>query len=140
RVMVAGLGEVAGTVRLVSPEVDRSTRLGQVRIFLGNDPGLRVGAFARASIVTARSTGLAVPTAAVLQGSGGPIVRVVEAGRVASRRINSGLTYDGLAEGRAGLSEGELVVARTGTYLRAGDTVRPVLAKNQQPEVTRRMR
>ena len=42
-----GPRQVEGTVRLVSPEVDKSTRLGRVRIFLGDNPGLRVGAFAR---------------------------------------------------------------------------------------------
>ena len=44
---VAGVGDVDGTVRLVSPEVDKATRLGRVRIFLGDDPRLRIGAFAR---------------------------------------------------------------------------------------------
>ena len=38
RVEVAGVGEIAGTVRLVSPEVDKATRLGRVRIFLGDNP------------------------------------------------------------------------------------------------------
>jgi multidrug efflux pump subunit AcrA (membrane-fusion protein) len=37
RVEVAGVGEVAGTVRLVSPEVDKATRLGRVRIYLGDN-------------------------------------------------------------------------------------------------------
>ena len=44
RVDVAGVG-VDGVVRLVSPEVDKLTRLGRVRIFLGTDPRLRIGAF-----------------------------------------------------------------------------------------------
>src|SRR5262249_43593506 len=35
RLEVAGAGEVVGTVRLISPEVDRVTRLGRVRIYLG---------------------------------------------------------------------------------------------------------
>ena len=38
RVEVAGFGEVAGTVRLVAAEVDKATRLGRVRIFLGDNP------------------------------------------------------------------------------------------------------
>ena len=40
RVEVAGSGEVMGTVRLVSPEVDKATRLGRVRIYLGDNPTL----------------------------------------------------------------------------------------------------
>ena len=43
RVNVAGVGDVEGTVRLVSPEVDKLTRLGRVRMFLGDDPRLRIG-------------------------------------------------------------------------------------------------
>ena len=128
RVDAAGLGEVRGTVRLVSPEVDKSTRLGRVRIFLGDNPGLRVGAFGRAHIETATSSGLAVPASAVLYGTGGPTVQVVRSNRVETRPIRIGLAASALVEVREGLADGDLVVARAGTFLRDGDTVRPVPA------------
>src|SRR5262249_18337679 len=124
---VAGLGTVEGNVRLVSPEVDKSTRLGRVRIFLGDNPGLRIGAFARAIIVTANGKGLAVPASAVLYGSEGPSVQEVRAGRVETRGIKPGLAAGALVEVREGLGHGDLVVARAGTFLREGDAVRPVL-------------
>jgi RND family efflux transporter MFP subunit len=127
RVEVAGLGEVPGTVRLVSPEVDKATRLGRVRVFLGDNPGLRVGAFARGSIVTANGNGLAVPASAVLYGPEGPTVQVVRAGRVETRRVKTGLAAGAIVEVRDGLTKGDLVVARSGTFLREGDVVRPVL-------------
>ena len=129
RVEVAGVGEVAGTVRLISPEVDKSTRLGRVRIFLGDNPGLRVGAFARGSIVTARGRGLAVPASAVLYGQDGATVQVVRSNRVETRRIKIGLAAGALVEVREGLADGDLIVARAGTFLREGDLVRPVLAE-----------
>ncbi len=66
RIDVAGVGTVEGTVRLVSPEVDKATRLGRVRVFLGDNPALRVGTFARGSIATAQGEGLAIPASAVL--------------------------------------------------------------------------
>jgi len=128
RVDVAGLGEVKGTVRLVSPEVDKSTRLGRVRVFLGDNPGLRVGAFGRANIETAVSSGLAVPAAAVLYGPNGPTVQVVRNNRVETRAVKVGLAANALVEVRDGLADGDLVVARAGTFLRDGDTVRPVPA------------
>jgi HlyD family secretion protein len=128
RVAVAGLGEVVGTVRLVSPEVDKATRLGRVRIFLGDNAGLRIGSFARGSIVTASGTGLAVPASAVLYGPDGPTVQVVVGGRVETRHVKTGLAAGVLVEVRAGLAAGDLVVARAGTFLREGDTVRPVVA------------
>ncbi len=127
RVEVAGLGTVSGTVRLVSPEVDKATRLGRVRIFLGDNPGLRVGAFARGTIVTANGKGLAVPASAILYGPDGPSVQVVRAGRVETRRIKTGLAAGALVEVREGLGDGDLVVARAGTFLREGDAVRPVM-------------
>jgi HlyD family secretion protein len=137
RVEVSGLGEVEGTVRLVSPEVDKSTRLGRVRIFLGDNPGLRVGAFARAGIATAASNGLAVPAAAVLYGADGATVQVVRGHRVETRRIKTGLAADALVEVRDGLGEGDLVVARAGTFLRHGDMVRPVQAGGAPAEAQR---
>ena len=126
RLEVTGLGAVAGTVRLVSPEVDKATRLGRVRIFLGDDAGLRVGAFARGSIETAGSRGLAVPASAILYAADGASVQVVSANRVATRKVKIGLASGALVEVREGLSEGEMVAARSGTFLRDGDAVRPV--------------
>jgi HlyD family secretion protein len=128
RVEVAGIGEVAGTVRLVAAEVDKATRLGRVRIFLGDNPGLRVGAFARGTIATASGTGLAVPASAILYGPDGATVQVVRANRVETRKIKTGLAAGALVEVREGLGEGDLVVARSGTFLREGDAVRPIIA------------
>jgi RND family efflux transporter MFP subunit len=138
RVEVAGLGEVKGTVRLVSPEVDKATRLGRVRIFLGDNPGLRVGAFARGTVATASGRGLAVPASAVLYGPDGPTVQVVRANRVVTRGIVTGLAAGALVEVREGLTEGDLVVARSGTFLRDGDAVRPVLAEGAKTSEVRR--
>lgn len=127
RVEVTGVGEIAGTVRLVSPEVDKSTRLGRVRIFLGDNPALRVGAFARGSIETASGRGLAVPASAILYGPEGASVQVVRGNRVETRKVKTGLAAGALTEVREGLSEGDIVVARSGTFLRDGDAVRPVV-------------
>ena len=55
-------------------------------------------------------------------------VQVVANGIVETRRVKPGLTADGFVEIREGLAEGDLVVTRAGTFLRNGDTVRPVLA------------
>jgi HlyD family secretion protein len=126
RVEITGLGEIAGTVRLVSPEVDKATRLGRVRIFLGDNPGLRVGAFARGSVETARGRGLAVPASAILYGPEGASVQVVRANRVETRKVKTGLVAGALTEVREGLNEGDVIVARSGTFLRDGDAVRPV--------------
>ena len=130
RVEVAEVGEVAGTVRLVAAEVDKATRLGRVRIFLGDNPGLRVGAFARGIVATASGTGLAVPASAILYGPDGATVQVVRANRVETRKMKkTGCAAGALVEVRDGLAEGDLVVARSGTFLRDGDAVRPIIAE-----------
>lgn len=135
RVEVAGLGTIEGKVRLVSPEVDKATRLGRVRIFLGDNPGLRVGSFARGVIATVSGNGLAVPSSAVLYGPEGPTVQVVSANRVETRRIKTGLASGALIEVRDGLDDGDLVVARSGTFLRDGDAVRPVVTERTKLSV-----
>lgn len=126
RVSVAGAGDVAGTVRLVSPEVDRATRLGRLRVFLGDNPELRIGSFARGLIETARGSGLAVPAAAVLYSERGASVQLVADGKVATRAVKLGLASGGLVEIREGLAEGDVVVAKSGTFLRDGDSVQAV--------------
>jgi RND family efflux transporter MFP subunit len=134
RVDVAGVGEVDGTVRLVSPEVDKLTRLGRVRIFLGSDPRLRIGSFGRGTVATSQSRGIAVPTSAVIFDTGGAFVQVVRDGRVESRDIKTGLMARGLVEVRSGVNEGEIVVTRAGTFLRDGDAVRPVMPDSKVSE------
>jgi RND family efflux transporter MFP subunit len=126
RVETAGIA-VEGTVRLVSPEIDKATRLGRVRIYLGDKEALRVGAFARGTVEVARSRGLAVPASAVLYEADGAIVQVVRNNRVETQKIVPGLAAGSLVEVRQGLSQDDLVVARSGTFLRDGDAVRPVL-------------
>lgn len=137
RVEAAGVGTISGTVRLVSPEVDKATRLGRVRIFLGDNPELRVGAFARGVIATASGNGLAVPASAVLYGADGPTVQVVRANRVETRKIKPGLASGTLVEVREGLQDGDLVVTRAGTFLRDGDAVRPMMAASKDLSVAR---
>lgn len=136
-VEVAGVGNVEGKVRLVSPEIDRATRLGSVRILLGDQPGLRIGAFGRGRIETASSRGLAVPASALLYVDDHAEVLVVIDGRVARREVKTGLRADQLVEIRSGIAAGDLVVATAGTFLRDGDAVRAVLPDARVSEAER---
>jgi len=123
---VAGVGQTTGKVRLIPPEIDQSTRLGSARILLGDDPRLRIGAFAKGRIETARGRGLAIPAAAVLYGPEGPTVQRVVDSRVRTVPIETGLRSGGLVEVRKGLAAGDRVIAKAGTFLRDGDAVRPM--------------
>ncbi len=124
-VNVPGLGDVSGQVRLVSPEVDRATRLGRLRIGLKSDEPLRIGGFGRGYVTTADTNGLAIPASAVLYGPDGASIQIVQDGKVVTRRVKIGARANGLVEIAEGASEGDVVVARAGTFLRNGDAVRP---------------
>lgn len=130
---------VDGKVRLLPAEVDRSTRLGLVRVTLPRDPDLRVGAFARAEIIVTQRDGISVPTSAILFSAGTPRVQVVKDGRVETRDVKTGITSDGRTEILAGLAEGEAVIAKAAPFLRNGDAVRQLSAdagKAAKPETT----
>lgn len=127
RVTAAGTDDAEGTVRLVSPEVDKATRLGRVKIFLGNRPELKIGAFARGVIDTNHSRGIGVPATAVTYGTEGAHVQVVNFSKKVERRmVKTGLVADQMIEITSGLTDGDTVVARAGTFLREGDLIRPV--------------
>jgi len=123
---------IEGRVRNVFPEVDRATRLGRVRIALGRNSSLRIGAFARGNVELARRSGVAVPVSAVIYGAEGATVQVVASDRVQSRRVRTGLSADGVVEIQEGVAAGELVVTKAGSFLRDGDAVRPVVAETAQ--------
>jgi HlyD family secretion protein len=127
-VTIAGGAKIPGTVRLVSPEVDRATRLGRVRVSLSKADGVRVGAFARAEIEIRRERSVTAPVSALTYGANGASVLVAENGLVRERRVTLGLLDGGRAEIRSGVSEGDEIVLRAGAFLRDGDSVRPVQA------------
>lgn len=135
RITVPGAAELEGTVRLVSPEIDRTTRLGRVRVFLGKNPALHVGAFARGVINTNKSRGIAVPPASVMFDPEGSFVQVVDGDKVKRRNVKTGLVADGRVEITAGLTEGEMIVRRSGTFLRDGDIIRPITDNDKTAEV-----
>lgn len=126
RVELIGAGPVAGRVRLIPAEVDRTTRLGRMRVALEPAPGLSVGRFARGTVETGRRMAIVVPLSAVRLERGGASVQVIADGRVRQRTVTLGSTVAGKAEIRDGLAAGEIVVLRAGAFLRDGDAVRPV--------------
>jgi HlyD family secretion protein len=128
RIVVPGIGDYNGKVRAVTPEIDSFTQSGRTRITVGNDAKLRVGTFARATVEVGSSCGTTVPLAALLFGPEGAVVQVVRDDRVETRRVRLGLLAGGNAEIREGLNEGDMIVARAGSFLREGDRVRTFLS------------
>ena len=117
---------LAGTVRLVSPEVDSATRLGRVRVSVAAADPPAIGGFGRGAIEVARHDGVLVPLSAVLFEPDGARVQVVRDDVVRTRRVTLGLRSGGVVEIARGLDVGETVVAVSGTFVRDGDRVAAV--------------
>ncbi len=117
---------ITGKIRLISPDIDRQTRLGRVRIALPDAPVRSVGAFARGVIEIDRKTALTVPISALTYRRDGATLQVVADGKVSLRPVKLGLSGGGRIEIAEGAQEGDVVVARAGTFVRDGDLVSPV--------------
>lgn len=116
--------DLVGRVRLVSPEIDRASQLGHVRISLANTPSLKVGMFARTSIDAKRSCGVAIPHTAIDHLT----VQVVKGNTVETRNVRVGLVSDTSTEILEGLDVGETVVADAGSSLHDGDQIKTMFA------------
>jgi len=118
--------DLVGRVRLVSPQIDRTTQLGHIRISLANTPTLKIGTFARANVDAKRSCGVSVPRTAIDHLT----IQVVKGNIVETRRVRVGLVSDTSTEILEGLEVGELVVADAGSSLHDGDRIKPVFAED----------
>ena len=123
--------DMVGRVRLISPQIDRATQLGHVRITLTNNPTLKIGMFARASIDAKRSCGVSIPNSAIDHLT----VQVVKANTIETRRVRIGLVTDTDTEITEGLDVGETVVADAGSSLHDGDQVKTVFADELDRQV-----
>jgi multidrug efflux pump subunit AcrA (membrane-fusion protein) len=124
--------DLVGRVRAVSPQIDRTTQLGHVRISVTNNPSLKVGMFARANIDAKRSCGVAIPNTAIDHLT----VQVVKGNTVETRKVRVGLVSDTNTEILEGLDVGEIVVADAGSSLHDGDQIKTMFAD----EIDRRVR
>ncbi|OYW27242.1 MAG: efflux transporter periplasmic adaptor subunit, partial [Caulobacter sp. 12-67-6] len=124
RIVSDKVGETSGTVRIVTPEVNGSTRLGLARIALSGMGGFRPGMFARAVIQAGDQPSLTIPSASVLYRENRPGVFVIDAkNQVHFRRITIlATTADRIAA--SGLTAGEKVVVEGAGFLGEGDAVR----------------
>lgn len=123
----AGANEaLAGTIRLIMPEVDKASRLGRVLVALDGNPPVAIGSFARGIIETGRKNAVTLPLSAITYNRAGATVQSVKDGKVTTKPVTLGLVGHGRAEIVSGIADGETVVARAGTFVRDGDTITPV--------------
>jgi HlyD family secretion protein len=124
KVEIIGVGQLSGKVRQIATTINATTQLGQVQISITSDGKMRVGAFGRAIVDLGQRCGPAVPLSAVLYSAGGAVVQVVRDNRVETHRVTVGLISADQVEIREGVAEGDMVIARSGAFVRDGDRVR----------------
>ncbi|WP_439532771.1 efflux RND transporter periplasmic adaptor subunit [Polymorphobacter sp.] len=118
-----------GSIWLIDPVIDAVSRLGVVRIALPYSPGLRVGAFARARIESGTGVRPVLPQSAIQVDDKGNYVLVAGPDNKVQRRgVTVGSVNDQGVSIASGLDGQERVVVSAGAFLRAGETIKPVLA------------
>lgn len=120
-------GAVAvGRVRLISPQIDPQTKLGEVRITLPVRSDIRAGGFGRAVFDEASASVLAVPETAIRYDADGPKVMVVGPdNRVKRAPVQTGARGGGMVQLVRGPPAGTRIVANAGALFLDGDLVRP---------------
>ena len=125
-VTLADSSTADGVVRLVSPRVDATTRLGTVRISLPVRSDIRAGGYARATFTDLSRAVPALPETAIRYDANGASVMVVGAdGRVKQVQIRTGDRGAGYVELLSGPPAGSVVVAKAASQILDGDFVKP---------------
>jgi HlyD family secretion protein len=126
-------GAVAqGRVRLISPQIDPQTKLGEVRILLPVRSDIRAGGFARAVFADVAAQALAVPETAIRYDADGASVMTVAANnRVKRMAIQTGQRGGGYVQLVRGPAQGTRIVQNAAAFLLDNDLIRPVEGATQ---------
>lgn len=118
---------VQGHVRLISPQIDPQTKLGQVRILLPVNNAVRAGGFGRAVFSDAAGYALSAPESAVrYDADGASLMTVGPDNRVHRVLVQVGARGSGLVQLVKGPPQGSRIVANSASLLLEGDLVRPM--------------
>ncbi|CAN5176294.1 efflux RND transporter periplasmic adaptor subunit [soil metagenome] len=117
------LGQTTGRVRIVTPEVDATSRLGVARVALSGPGGFRPGMFAKAQIDVGAQPTITVPTAAVLYRENRSGVYVLGANNVVRFAPVPVLSRGATQTSITGVAQGIRVVVDGAGFLGDGDHV-----------------
>lgn len=126
----------AATVTRVSPVVDSTSRTKEIRLsFDRADPRINAGMFAKVKLnTTTYQDRLTVSENAIQSDSSGDYVFVVGTDNAVSRRkVDLGVTVDGVVEVKSGLKEGDVVVVDGASVLTDGSTVKIITNAGAKP-------
>ncbi len=119
---------IKGSVRLVEPTIDATTRMGRARIKIDDASQIRSGMFVEAEVLVAARETLAVPVTALGKTAEGLSVMRVTDGTVARVQVKTGIRDAGWVEITEGLASGDIVVTKAGSFVRQGDKINPIPA------------
>jgi HlyD family secretion protein len=117
---------VTGTIRLVAPTIDTTSRLGNARVALDANPAIRSGMYAEADILVTAHDALAVPVTAVGSTADGSFVMAVKDGTVKRLPVTTGIRQGAWVEILSGLTEGDSLVAKAAAFVADGDKINPI--------------
>ena len=126
-------GRTTGSVRIVTPEVNASTRLGLARISLTPGAQLRPGMFARADIAVGDQPATTVPTGAVLYRENKPGVFILNGDGSVHFQPITVLSRTDAQTAVSGVNTGVRVVVDGAGFLNEGDKVNVAPAVGVQP-------
>ena len=126
-------GQTTGSVRIVTPEVNATTRLGLARISLAPGAQLRPGMFARADIAVGDQPATTVPTGAVLYRDNKPGVFVVRGDSTVHFQPVTILSRTEAQTAVSGVDVGVRVAVDGAGFLNEGDRVKVAQAVGNAP-------
>jgi HlyD family secretion protein len=116
-----------GHVRLISPQIDPQTKLGEVRVLLPVRSDIRAGGFGRAVFPDASAMALVVPETAVRYDADGASVMTVQPNnRVKRVLVQTGQRGGGFVQLTRSPPPGTRVVRNAAAFLLDNDLIRPV--------------
>ena len=117
---------VSGTVRLVSPQIDASTKLGIVRVHLPVNRDIRAGGFGRAVFEEVSGDVLSAPETAIRYDADGASVMVVGPDNKVKRvTVSTGQRGGGYVQLTKGPPAGSRIVENAAAFLLDGDLIKP---------------
>ncbi|MGJ8572126.1 MAG: efflux RND transporter periplasmic adaptor subunit [Hoeflea sp.] len=131
--LIGAEAPVEGTIKLVEPTLNTTTRLGMARIEIGGGANLRAGMFADSEIIVATREAITVPVTSVNMSRDGADVLKIEDGIARRRAVSTGIREGGRVEIVEGLAGGDLIVAKAGAFVRDGDRITPVEETDSGP-------
>jgi HlyD family secretion protein len=117
---------VAGTIRLISPQIDPQTKLGTVRVHLPVDGDIRAGGFGRAIFTDVSGSVLAAPETAIrYDADGAAVMTVGPDNRVRRVIVQTGQRGGGWVQLIKGPPAGTPIVQNAAAFFLDGDLVKP---------------